>query len=50
MAVFLMVTGTEADSFAMPQGTLVPVGVAYRAAEQFLREPYLPPSITWLEL
>jgi hypothetical protein len=47
---FLMVTGTEADSFTVPRETLVPVDAAYKAAEEFLHEPALPPSITWFEL
>ena len=47
---FLMTTGTEADSITMPRETLVPVEAAYKAAEEFLRKPALPPSVSWLEL
>lgn len=47
---FLIVTGTEADAITMPRETLVPVEVAYRAAEEFLHEPALPPSVSWFEL
>ena len=47
---FLMTTGAEADSFTMPRETLVSVDVAYKAAEEFLREPVLPRSVTWFTL
>jgi hypothetical protein len=47
---FLQTDAGEADSFAVPCSTLVPVAVAYEAAKEFLRNPVLPPSISWLEL
>lgn len=47
---FLMIMGAEADSFAMCPEALVAVEIAYRAAEEFLREPAPPPSASWLEL
>jgi Immunity protein Imm1 len=47
---FLMTTGTEADSITMPRETLVPVEAAYKAAEEFLHEAALPPSVSWFEL
>ena len=47
---FLMTSGTEADSITMPRETLVPVEAAYKAAEEFLRKPALPPSVSWSEL
>jgi hypothetical protein len=47
---FLPIDGGEADSITLPCSTLVPVAAAYQAAKEFMHDPILPPSISWLEL
>jgi hypothetical protein len=47
---FLITPGDEGDSIEMPREALVPATVAYNAATEFLRNPVLPPSVTWFEL
>lgn len=47
---FLQTSRTEADSFDMPDSTLVDADTAYQAAIEFFRFPKLPSSITWAEL
>jgi hypothetical protein len=47
---FLQTNGTEADSFDMPNDTLVSADDAYVAAAEFFRSADLPPSVSWFEL
>jgi hypothetical protein len=47
---FVLVGGHDADDIVMPRETLVPVGMAYMAAREFLHKPSRPASISWVEL
>jgi hypothetical protein len=47
---FLQTNHCEADSFHMPNYTLVSAETAYAAAVDFFHAPELPESIRWFEL
>jgi hypothetical protein len=47
---FMQTDGFEEAGISMARDTLVSVDVAYKAATEFLQEPVLPASISWLEL
>ena len=46
---FMQTDGFETDGIWAPWDAVVCVDVAYKATTEFLQEPVLPASISWLE-